>query len=307
MALRQCASRLLPLGAAAGAVYFASQQAQLAPPFASFAAQADAAGPALDPNEWRPLRLAGKKQLTHNSFELSFALPEPQQEAGLTVASCLLVKAPLQGPGDDKPKVIIRPYTPTSPPDAKGHLDLVIKAYPDGKMSKHLGSMKVGDTLDFKGPLVKFPYKRNDLKEIGMVAGGTGITPMLQVAEWILRDPTDKTKVSLLFANVSEGDILCKKRIDELAAAHPDRFKVHYVVDKASWGGLLWKGSTGYVTPDLLKAHLPPPGVGNMVFVCGPPGMMNAVSGDKAPDKSQGPLSGALRDLGYSPEGVYKF
>ncbi|KIY93600.1 hypothetical protein MNEG_14364 [Monoraphidium neglectum] len=27
---------------------------------------------------------------------------------------------------------------------------------------------------------MKFPYKRNDLKEIGMVAGGTGITPMLQ-------------------------------------------------------------------------------------------------------------------------------
>ena len=36
-------------------------------------------------------------------------------------------------------------------------------------------------------------------------------------------------------------------------------------------------------------------------------GMMNAVSGDKAPDKSQGPLSGALRDLGYAPEEVFKF
>jgi cytochrome-b5 reductase len=80
-----------------------------------------------------------------------FALPEPEQEAGLPVASCLLVKAPLQGPGDDKPKAVIRPYTPTSAPDAKGHLDLVIKAYPEGKMSKHLGELKVGDSVDFKG------------------------------------------------------------------------------------------------------------------------------------------------------------
>jgi hypothetical protein len=50
----------------------------------------------------------------------SFAFDNPAQEAGLPVASCLVVKAPLQGPGDDKPKVVIRPYTPTSAPDAKG-------------------------------------------------------------------------------------------------------------------------------------------------------------------------------------------
>jgi cytochrome-b5 reductase len=34
---------------------------------------------------------------------------------------------------------------------------------------------------------------------------------------------------------------------------------------------------------------------------------MKAVSGDKAPDKSQGPLEGALKALGYSPEQVFKF
>lgn len=33
-------------------------------------------------------------------------------------------------------------------------------------------------------PIIKFPYERSKLKEIGMVAGGTGITPMLQVVEW---------------------------------------------------------------------------------------------------------------------------
>lgn len=283
---------------------YAASQPQLAPWYSS---QADAQASALDPQEWRALKLTGKTRLTHNSFALNFAFPDPQQEAGLPVASCLLVKAPIQSPGDEKPKVIIRPYTPTSPPDAKGHLELVIKAYPDGKMSKHLGDMKVGDTLDFKGPIMKFPYKRNDLKEIGMVAGGTGITPMLQVAEWILRDPSDSTKVSLVFGNVSEGDILLKSRIDSLAAKHPDRFKVHYVVDKASWGGLLWKGSVGYITKDLLSKHMPSPTAGNMVFICGPPGLMKAVSGDKAQDKSQGPLTGALKDLGYAPEQVFKF
>jgi cytochrome-b5 reductase len=41
--------------------------------------------------------------------------------------------------------------------------------------------------------------------------------------------------------------------------------------------------------------------------VCGPPPMMKAMSGDKAKDKSQGELSGLLKDLGYAAEGVFKF
>ena len=34
---------------------------------------------------------------------------------------------------------------------------------------------------------------------------------------------------------------------------------------------------------------------------------MKAISGDKAEDKSQGPLTGILKDLGYTSEQVYKF
>ncbi len=33
-------------------------------------------------------------------------------------------------PEDEKPKAVVRPYTPTSPPDAKGYMDLVVKVYP---------------------------------------------------------------------------------------------------------------------------------------------------------------------------------
>jgi cytochrome-b5 reductase len=36
-------------------------------------------------------------------------------------------------------------------------------------------------------------------------------------------------------------------------------------------------------------------------------GMMNAVSGDKAPDKTQGELTGLLKAMGYTQEQVYKF
>jgi NAD(P)H-flavin reductase len=35
---------------------------------------------------------------------------------------------------------------------------------------------------DVQGPFKKFEYKANEKKEIGMIAGGSGVTPMYQVA-----------------------------------------------------------------------------------------------------------------------------
>ena len=155
-----------------------------------------------------------------------------------------------------------------------------------------------------KGPIVKLPYVANMKKHVGMVAGGTGITPMLQVAEHILSNPDDKTKVSLIFANVTEKDIILRKELDEYAKKYPDRFDVYYVLDKP---GFFWKGGKGYVTSEMLKEKMPPPSADNMVFVCGPPPMMNVISGNKAPDKSQGELKGLLKSLGYSSDMVFKF
>ncbi|GLC37614.1 hypothetical protein PLESTF_001642100 [Pleodorina starrii] len=270
-------------------------------------ADAPAAKGALDPNEFRAFKLKEKKQLTRNTFLYRFELPEGQT-SGMYVASCLVTRAVLKAkPEDEKPKPVIRPYTPTSPPDAKGYMDLVVKVYDKGVMSKHIDSLKVGETLEMKGPIKKYPYEPNTKKHIGMVAGGTGITPMLQVIDAILENPNDKTQVSLVYANVTESDIILKDKIDALVAAHPDRLKVYYVVDKPSWGGVFWRGGVGYITRDLLKQKMPQPSRDSLVMVCGPPGMMEAVSGNKAPDYSQGEVKGLLKELGFDSSNVYKF
>jgi cytochrome-b5 reductase len=221
----------------------------------------------------------------------------------------VLVKAPI-GSDDGKggQKAVLRPYTPTTPPGSKGTLELVVKSYEKGVMSKHLASLKAGkDSLDFKGPIPKIAYKSNEFARVGCIAGGTGVTPMLQVIEHALRDSSDKTRFSLVFANVSEGDILLKQRIDDLAANNAGRLSVRYLVEKPSLGGIFWKGGVGRVTKEELARELPSPGSGGKVFVCGPPPMMNAVSGDKAPDKSQGELVGMLKEMGYKAEEVFKF
>jgi ferredoxin-NADP reductase len=72
---------------------------------------------------------------------------------------------------------------------------------------------------------------KKSCKNIAMIAGGTGITPMLQVIRQIFNDVGDTTRVNLLFANVSSADILLKKELDELASAHKN-LTVHYAIDK---------------------------------------------------------------------------
>ena len=67
------------------------------------------------------------------------------------------------------------------------------------------------------------PAKEVKVKSVSMIAGGTGITPMLQLVRAVFRDPEDETRLSLLFANQTEEDILLRKELEEVQAEHPDR------------------------------------------------------------------------------------
>jgi cytochrome-b5 reductase len=190
--------------------------------------------------------------------------------------------------------------------DEKGFLDLLVKKYPNGPMSTHLHEMQPGQSLDFKGPIPKYPWTPNKHIHVALIAGGTGITPMYQVVRTIFNNPDDKTKVTLVFANVKEEDILLKKEFDDLENTYPQRFRAFYVLDNPPKG---WKGGKGFVSKELLKTVLPEPKEENIkVFVCGPPGMYKAISGVKKSPSDQGELDGSiLEQLGYSKDQVYKF
>lgn len=256
-------------------------------------------GPALDPKAYKPFVLSHVEDISHDTRRYRFKFDDPNQLAGITVASCLLARYQKA----DK-QYVVQPYTPTTLPDVKGYIELVVKTYPNGNMSGYFGNLKAGDTVEMMGPITKLPIQANMKEAIGMVAGGTGITPMYQVIQEVLRQPGNKMKLTLLYGSKSENDILLKDELDSLAQAHPNLFEVHYIVDQA---GPSWKGLTGHITSDMLKQHLPPPSDSNMVFVCGPPGMMRSVSGGKQSPKDQGELTGALKTLGYTANQVFKF
>jgi cytochrome-b5 reductase len=198
---------------------------------------------------------------------------------------------------------VVANKTPTI--GTKGYLDLLVKKYPDGPMSTHLHDMAPGQRLDFKGPLPKYPWTTNKHTHIAFVAGGTGITPMYQLMRAIFNNPDDNTKVTLVFGNITEEDILLKGEFDRLENTYPQRFRAFYVLDKPPKE---WAGGKGFVTKELLKQVLPEPKSDNVkVFVCGPPGLMKAISGGKKSPRDQGELAGILKELGYSEDQVYKF
>ncbi|XP_067935820.1 NADH-cytochrome b5 reductase 2-like [Watersipora subatra] len=245
----------------------------------------------LDPNEKVALKLTGKETLSHDTFKFRFALPSPKHCLGLPVGMHVYMSALI-----DK-KLVIRPYTPVSSDDDLGYVDFVIKVYfknvhpkfPEGgKMTQHLHSMKIGDFLEFRGPSglcvyhgngnfaikpdKKSPAAVKTAKRVGMIAGGSGITPMLQLIKEVFKHPEDKTELSLIFANQTEEDILLRGDLEEVAAAHPMQFHLHYTLDRPNDD---WKYSKGFVDAGMIKEHLPGPADDTMIIMCGPPPMIN--------------------------------
>ncbi|KAJ4253823.1 NADH-cytochrome b5 reductase [Fusarium torreyae] len=135
--------------------------------------------------------------------------------------------------------------------------------------------------------------------------GGTGINPLYQLARAIFDNPNDRTKVTLIFGNATEEDILLRQQLSELEKTYPDRFRASYVLSKPSKD---WIGDRGHISKDLLQSPLPNPRTESIkLFVCGPPGLVKAIFGNMANPMEQGELTGALRELGYTKDQVYKF
>ncbi|XP_077424664.1 NADH-cytochrome b5 reductase 2 [Vanacampus margaritifer] len=265
----------------------------------------------LDPMVKYPLKLIDKQEISHDTKKFRFGLPSSDHILGLPVGQHVYLSAKVNG------CLVVRPYTPVSSDDQQGYVDLVVKVYyknthpsfPDGgKMSQYLDNMATGDVINFRGPngLLVYegkgqfsirPDKKSEarklkFKHIGMIAGGTGITPMLQLIRTITADPTDNTMCHLIFANQAEKDILLREELYEMEKSHPDKLKLWFTLDKPSEG---WKYSSGFVTSTMIKAHLPAPSADVLVVLCGPSPMI------------QNACLPNLDELGYKTEHIFAY
>jgi len=183
----------------------------------------------------------------------------------------------------------VRMYNPISL-EEDGTFTLLVKKYPNSKMGTHIHNLKVGDSLEVKGPNQQFALPLGKHGHFILLAGGTGITPLIQAAQAILTN--DTAKVTIVCANKTFDDRVLVPDLNHLARKYAGRVTLHHVVEEPM--------------PDALPKLLPAPSSDAFVLVCGRAEMVGKVAGPKTPDFQQGPLQGVLKQLGWKQEQVWK-
>ncbi|KAH8869714.1 NADH-cytochrome b5 reductase 1 [Schistosoma japonicum] len=234
-----------------------------------------------------PLRVVDRSFITHDTIRLKLGLPTADHILGLPVGNHVFFSAKING------SLVVRPYTPITLDNQKGYVDFVIKVYKSnvnpkfpkgGLMSQYVANLPINGFIDVRGPSGKIEYKgcglfhiKQDLrsppnpvkvKRVNMICGGSGITPMFQLLSYILQSKDDTTQIAMVFANVSEKDIILRDELENLRDKYPDHFRLWYTVSEAPER---WTYSTGYVNEQILQEHIYPSSNDTITLICGPP------------------------------------
>jgi len=160
-------------------------------------------------------------------------------------------------------------------------------------MSKHIDGMKIGDCLDIMGPTGAFTYEKLKFKHYGLIAGGTGITPIIQIIRNITADKTDPTRLTTLYANNTEADILLRDELDSMVENHKGKLKITHVLAQVPPTSHN-KYETGYITKEIIQRYLPAPSKDHKILICGPPPMERAIIS-------------LLKEMNYTPDMYFSF
>jgi len=164
---------------------------------------------------------------------------------------------------DGEKKLVKRAYSISSPPTKKGYIDLTVKIYDVGLVSKKLYEMRVGDEFEVSGPYGHFTFDESLHKNIVLIGGGVGVTPLMCMAEYI-KDKELDINVDLIYSSKTPNDIIFKERI--MKNGHK-KTKVHLTITRPE--GHEWEGITGRINEEMIKnivkdLRLP------YYFLCGP-------------------------------------
>lgn len=157
-----------------------------------------------------------------------------------------------------------RPYTISCSPKCllDNTITITVKRRNKGVVSNYLlDEVKIDDKFDISEPAGYFTYERlRDSKNIIALAGGSGITPFISMAEAI-KDGILDCKLTIIYGARSKSDIIFKERLDELSSK-VTRINVVYVLSEEEKEGY----ETGLITKELIEKYLDNE---NSFFVCG--------------------------------------
>ena len=174
------------------------------------------------------MEISDIKQMSPDTIWMSFKFDSPDLIMGLNIAMHMIWFMPYEG------KQLGRKYTPVSPINQKGSVDYVVKCYPKteefpdgGKLSQFLLTKRIGDKILMEGPVGRTTYIGNGMwrrrgqtdfrkTKIGLICGGSGITPVFHVLDAIYRAKETVCEVKMIFSNKTVDDILLREQLDKI-------------------------------------------------------------------------------------------
>jgi ferredoxin-NADP reductase len=153
-------------------------------------------------------------------------------------------------------------------------VELAVDVVPDGEVSPYLVEVaEPGDMVEVKGPLgAYFVWDAADETPVQLIAGGSGIVPLLAMAR--AHDRTGSSAPFRLLSSVrSSADALYRDEIEALGARS---LEVTWAFTRSAPEG--WQEPTGRLTPERIAAATWPPGIRPNVFICGPTPFVEAAA-----------------------------
>jgi predicted ferric reductase len=150
------------------------------------------------------------------------------------------------------------PYSLSEAPRGD-RLRITVKAL--GDHSTALRRVRPGTRVVAEGPFGSFTADARRSEQTVLIGGGIGITPIRALLEELRGD------VVVVYRALREADVVLRDELERLAASHG--FELHVVVgDHANGDDPLAPERLRALVPDIAERD---------VFVCGPPGMTDAV------------------------------
>ena len=191
-------------------------------------------------------------------------------------------------------KELSKHFSFSSSPTEKEHIEFT-KKFTDSEFSAALKTLKLGDWARIDAPYGQFTFEGEHPK-IGMLAGGIGITPLVNICKYC----TDKrlnTKIVLLYGCRTEADIAFRKELEEMQQQNSN-LKIVFTLNEA---GIGWKGAIGVINAEMVKREIPEYKE-TIFYTCGPPAMVDVM--EKLVESLGLPKTQLKREYfsGYTPE-----
>lgn len=216
-----------------------------------------------------PLKVREVVKETADTVSIYFEQPEPYLE--YKPGQFLTLVMEFEG------KEQRRSYSLCTSPYMDPFPGISVKRVPGGLFSNFLNEkIHPGKTINVLKPLGNFTtdFHSKNQKHFFLVAGGSGITPIMGIMKSVLVNEPN-SKVTLLYCSRHEDHIIFKKELDELEHKYADHLKVIHNLSQPTEA---WAGLKGRLSSETLK------GLVNTAesesefqteyFICGPEGIL---------------------------------